>query len=191
MFTAVGIVVTIAAVLALVIGLSGRSTSNSGPPPSAAKEEQSGGQQLTTTTDTVAPQTSLLTTTTPPSTTSPPERPPSVDESGNQIVDGWFIIISSARKGTIEASSLPAVAASNDGHVIDTDSYQTGFATDGRSGSLNEQAAIAPNFWPGSDAIAAVVGPFQDRFSAEEACRRRGAPLGSCVRQLRPLNAVP
>ena len=114
-----------------------------------------------------------------------PPTAPTEDLSGNPIVDGWFILVSSALKGSAEVDALPGVAASSGGQIVDTDSYQTGFASDGRSGTLDEQAAIAPDYWPGSNAIAAVIGPFPDRSAAEEQCRQRDAPLGSCVRQFR------
>lgn len=116
--------------------------------------------------------------------------PVTVDLSGNPIIDGWFIIVSSGLKGSVEAASLPGVAASNGGQVVDTDSYQTGRADDGRSGSLGEKAAVAPHYWPGSGAVAAVIGPFPDQFAAEEACRARGTVLGSCLRQFRALPAA-
>lgn len=119
----------------------------------------------------------------------PPEQPipTTVDLSGNPIVDGWFVLVSSARKGTTAAGSLQGVAANSNGHLVDTDSYQTGFASDGRAGTLDEKAGSDPNYWPGSDALAAVVGPFSDRRSAEASCRSRGLALGVCVRQFRPL----
>lgn len=113
--------------------------------------------------------------------------PITVDLSGNPIIDGWFILISSALKGSAGAASLQGLAASNGGHVVDTDSYQTGLSVDGRSGNLGEKAAVAPNYWPGSGAVAAVIGPFPDRFAAEEMCRARGTALGFCVRQFRAL----
>jgi hypothetical protein len=134
--------------------------------------------------------TSATTTTGATTTTSPSPIIPAVDLSGNPIVDGWFILDQSALKGSAQVRSLPGVAASNGGHVVDTDSYQTGFATDGRGGTQNEQAAAAPNFWPGSGAVAAVTGPFADRLGAEEACRQGDRPLGACVRQFRALPAV-
>jgi len=188
---AVGLVVALVAAIGLVASLGGDDQEGESAEPSsggvAVRDED---QTSTTTTDgvnTTAPTTAPPTTT----TTSPPPVAPAVDLSGNPIVDGWFILLSSGLKGSAEVGSLPGVAASNGGHVVDTDSYQTGFATDGRSGTLNEQAAIAPNFWPGSGAVAAVIGPFPDQFAAEEACRQRDAALGNCVRQFRALPAVP
>ncbi len=112
---------------------------------------------------------------------------PTADLSGNPIVDGWFVLVSSALKGSAEVDALPGVASGNGGQVVDTDSYQTGFASDGRGGTLDEQAAVAPDYWPGANAVAAVIGPFPDRSAAEEQCRQRDAPLGSCVRQFRPI----
>lgn len=119
-----------------------------------------------------------------PPTSSPT---PTADLSGNPIVDGWFVLVSSALKGSAEVDALSGVAANNGGQVVDTDSYQTGFASDGRSGTLDEQAAVAPDYWPGANAVAAVIGPFADRSAAEEECRQRDAPLGSCIRQFRAI----
>ena len=51
-----------------------------------------------------------------------PSTASTVDVSGNPIVDGWFVLVSSALKGSAEVDSLPEVAASNGGQVVDTDS---------------------------------------------------------------------
>lgn len=112
-----------------------------------------------------------------------------VDRSGNPIVNGWFVLIQSTLKRSADVESVVQAAANNGGQVVDTDSYNTGFASDGRGGNMAEPAATAPNFWPGSDAIAAVIGPFPDRSTAEDECRQRGAVLGSCVRQFRALTS--
>lgn len=120
----------------------------------------------------------------------PPPRGPAApmsDRSGHPIVKGWFVLVSSALKGTVEVRALPRVAARTGGQVVDTDFYQTGFATDGRSGTLNQQAAVAPSYWPGANAVGVVLGPFPSRSATETECQRRGAPLGSCVRQFRVL----
>lgn len=188
---AVGVGVALVAAIALAAVVSGSGGQDRESAGSAAGGVEASDERQTTSTDTADTNTSTPDTTATTNTTSPPPVAPAVDQSGNPIVDGWFILLSSALKGSAQVDSLPGVAASNGGHVVDTDSYQTGFATDGRSGSLNEQAAIAPNFWPGSNAVAAVIGPFPDQFAAEEACRQRGEALGNCVRQFRPLPTAP
>lgn len=190
---AIGVVVALVAAIALFAMVSRSDKQDQESADSAAGGVEASGvdasnEEQATTTESAGASTTTSTTT---ATTVPPPVAPAVDQSGNPIVDGWFILLSSALKGSAQVESLPGVAASNGGHVVDTDSYQTGFANDGRSGSLNEQAAVAPNYWPGSSAVAAVIGPFPDQFAAEEACRQRGAPLGNCVRQFRALLAAP